>query len=202
MDTSGSDTDTPVTELPPEAEAQLRALIAEQNARRAEEDRAARERRRLWLTHHWASEYDRCAVVGGRHVCRRCLTLYPIAIAVLIASLAGLPPWPERLDVWFIWLLCIPATADFLAEKLLGVAYSPRRQIAVTALVAVALGRGLAHEVDDRWSWLFWGPVLVFGGLWFVAAVVHAQRAMFQDALERSRASGDLAEPQEFQGDV
>lgn len=193
-------------ELPPEAEAKLQALIAEQQERRVQEERDARAKRNLWFTHHWPDEYERCAVVGGRHVCRRCLVLYPIAIAVMIASLAGLPPWPERLDAWFIWLLCIPATLDFLAEKVLDARYDPRRQVAVTALVAVALGRGLAHEIDDRWSWLFWGPVLVFGGIWFVAAVMKAQRTMFADALERSlaqrgaEASGDDLDGPEAEG--
>ncbi len=187
--------DGEVPQLPPEAEARLQALIAEQQARREAEEDAARARRRLWLAHHWPGEYERCAVIGGRHVCRRCLVLYPIAIAVMIASLAGLAPWPERFDVWFIWLLCVPATVEFLAEKLRGSAYSPARQVVVTALVAVALGRGLAHEIDDRWSWLFWGPVLVYGAIWFAAAVIETQRRVFQEALEASRRSGDMAGP-------
>lgn len=174
------------TELPPEAEAKLRALQAKQSERRAAEAADRRARRGLWLTHHWPDEYDRCAVVGGRHVCRRCLTLYPIAIAVAIAGLAGFAPWPESIDVWMIWLLCIPATIEFLAEKLLDVLYNPRRQIAVTALVGLALGRGLSYEIDDRWSWEFWGPVLVFCTIWFVAAAVKAQRHYFSNALEHS----------------
>ena len=174
------------TTLPPEAEAELQALIAAQEARRDEEAATARATHTLWLSHHWPDEYERCAVIGRRHVCRRCLVLYPLAIAAMIASLAGFQPWPERLDAWFIWLLCIPATLDFLAEKLRDVPYDPRRQVVVTALTAVALGRGLAHELDDRWSWLFWGPVLVYGGIWFAAAVVKMQRTMFAEALEQS----------------
>ena len=134
------DIDLEVPELPPEAEARLSALIAEQQARRVEEDDAARAKRSLWLSHHWPDEYERCAVVGGRHVCRRCLVLYPIALVVMALSLAGFAPWPEAYDVWFIWLLCVPATLDFMAEKLLGVDYSARRQIVVTALVALAFG--------------------------------------------------------------
>ena len=183
-----------IPELPPEAEAELQALMAQQRTRREAEDQARAARKNLWLTHHWPGEYERCAVVGRRHVCRRCLVLYPIALAVAIASLGGLPPWPERLDVWFIWLLCVPATLDFLAEKLLTVPYSPRRQVVVTALVAVAFGRGLAHEIDDRWSGLFWGPVLVFGGIWFAAALFRAQRTTFEQALEASLEHGDFAD--------
>ncbi len=189
--------DGEIPELPPEAEARLQALIAEQQQRRAAEEDAARARRGLWLSHHWPGEHHRCAVIGGRPVCRRCLVLYPIAIGVAIASLAGLAPWPARLDVWLIWLLCIPATLEFLAEKLRGVAYSPRRQVVVTAIVALALGRGLAHEIEDRWSWLFWGPVLVYGSIWFAAAVIEVQRRMFRQALAASRESGDMASPED-----
>ena len=63
----------------------------------------------------------------------------------------------------------------------------------VTALVALAFGRGLAIEIDDRWSWAFWGPVLVFCSIWFAAALHRAQRTMFEQALEASLADGDLA---------
>lgn len=181
------------TELPPEAEARLQALMAEQRARREVENQATHERRSLWRTHHWANEYDRCATVGGRHVCRRCLTLYPIALAVMALSLAGVPPWPASLDVWFVWGLCLPATLEFVAEKLADVPYSARRQVVVTALVAIAVGRGLAYEIDDRWSWIFWGPVLVFGSIWFLAAVTKARNLMFERALEASLESGEMS---------
>ncbi len=170
-------------------------MIAEQRARRAEEERARRVRKNMWLTHHWPEEYDRCAQVRGRHLCRRCLILYPLALTVMGLALAGVHPWPESSDVWIIWGLCIPATLEFLAEKLLGVTYSARRQVVVTALVAVALGRGLAYEIDDRWSWNFWGPVFVFGGIWFAAAVYRAQQTMMQQALEASLRDGDLSNP-------
>ena len=178
------------TDLPPEAEARLRQLQAVQKIRRDAEARERQSRRALWLSHHWQDEYDRCAVIAGHHVCRRCLVLYPVAIAVLIASYAGVTPWPESLDRWFIWLLCIPATFDFLAEKLAGVPYNAWRQTIVTALVALALGRGLRYEIDDRWSWNFWGPVLVFGTIWFVAAVYLAQQSMMQKALNVSSEFG------------
>jgi hypothetical protein len=183
----------PDSSLPPEAEARLQALIAEQQQRRAVDDDAHQKRRAMWRTHHWPEEYDRCTIVRGRHVCRRCLTLYPIAIAVMVLSVVGVPPWPERLDVWFVWGLCIPATVDFVSEKLADVPYSPRRQIVATALVGVALGRGLAHEIDDRWTWTFWGPVLVFGSVWFLAAVARARNTMFEQALEASLESGELS---------
>jgi hypothetical protein len=126
----------------------------------------------MWLSHHWPDELDRCVVLGGRHVCRRCLVLYPLALAVAIASLVGLPPWPEALDLWFIWGLCIPATLEFMAEQIRVIDYSARRQTIATLMLAPALGRGMAHELDDSWSWEFWGPVLVFCAAWFIATLV------------------------------
>ena len=105
-------------------------------------------------------------------MCRRCLVLYPLALAVAIASLVGLPPWPEALDLWFIWGLCIPATLEFMAEQIRVIDYSARRQTIATLMLAPALGRGMAHELDDSWSWEFWGPVLVFCAAWFIATLV------------------------------
>lgn len=132
-------------------------------------------------------------MVGETHVCRRCLTLYPIAFVVLALSFAGLSPWPSALDSVMIWVLCIPATVEFVAEKLWGVLYNGRRQILVTALVALALGRGFAHELDERWSLDFWGPVAVFGTIWFLAAVYRARNNMFEQALAGSREYGPEA---------
>lgn len=172
--------------LPPEAEAAMAALLAEQRRARAEEDARRRARRNLWLTHHWPDEYDRCAVVARRHVCRRCLALYPLALLVAAAVATGIVDWPTALDPWLVWVLCIPATIEFLAEKLVGVAYDARRQVVVTLAVAVALGRGLALELDERWSPTFWGPVVVFGSIWFLAAASAARRSLFEAALEAS----------------
>ena len=148
------------------------AALAEIEARRAED--AARAG--LWLSHHPPDEYDRCTVIAGRHVCRRCLALYAASLAVAVVMLAGVTLWPARFDLWVIWLLCLPATVDFVGEQLGWFAYSPRRQLAVTLLLGPALGAGFAHELADRWTWEFWGPVLVFCTVWFVAALVGRHR--------------------------
>jgi hypothetical protein len=151
---------------------EFKRAVAAFNVRETQH-RASRD---MWLAHHWHDEYDRCVVVGRRHVCRRCLILYPLALLVAAASLAGQPPWPETLDLWLIWGLCIPATVDFVAEQIGVVRYSATRQTIVTLLMAPALGQGFAHELDDSWSWEFWGPVLVFCTLWFVAATAFRTR--------------------------
>ena len=144
-------------------------------------DMQRRERERLadkhmWHAHHWPDEYDRCVHIGDRPVCRRCLTLYPAAIAVAIAYLGGLLLWPVSADPWLIWALCIPASVDFVLEQLGVIRYSARRQLITTAMLAPALGRGMGYELADTWSWEFWGPVIVFCNVWFWATTAGKRR--------------------------
>lgn len=153
--------------LPGDAQARFDAKVAEILDRRRDDA----GRKALWRTHHHPDQYERCTVVGGRHVCRRCATLYPVAFLVAALTLAGWSPWPEHLDLWIIWLACLPATVDFVGEQLGWFRYSARRQFAVTLVLAPALGRGIGHELQDSWSWEMWGPVLVFCTLWFLVAI-------------------------------
>ena len=53
----------------------------------------------MWLSHHWPPDYDRCAVVAGLHVCRRCLVLYPLARVVDAGR--GLGWWS---DAWALFM--------------------------------------------------------------------------------------------------
>ena len=46
----------------------------------------------LWLTHHHDDQLDRCAVVAGHHVCRRCLWFWP-ATAAFVAELLEDPDY-------------------------------------------------------------------------------------------------------------
>ena len=43
----------------------------------------------LWLSHHYPGQYDRCVVVGRRHLCRRCAVMYPFAVLVGVIALLG-----------------------------------------------------------------------------------------------------------------
>ncbi|MGI9600625.1 MAG: hypothetical protein ACR2QE_01980 [Acidimicrobiales bacterium] len=153
-------------------EARFGEAVQAMDQRRAEE----RARRGLWLSHHHPEQFDRCVRIGRHHVCRRCLTLYGVSLVVVIFSLAGLPPWPARLDTIFIWGLSVVGTMEFVAEQLGWVRYRAWRQVAATTLVALAFGRALAYELEDRWDWYFWGPILVFGTIWFAAARLGARR--------------------------
>lgn len=148
----------------------------------ADRERDHQARRQMWHAHHWPDEYERCVVIGGRPVCRRCLVLYPAAVVTAVLSLAGAGLWPTSLDHWLVWGLCLPATADFVLEQLRIIRYSARRQVVATALLAPALGRGMSHELTDAWSWTFWGPVFTFGTIWFTAALTgRSRRAVVVD---------------------
>jgi len=128
----------------------------------------------LWLSHHFPEHYDRCVVVGTRHLCRRCLALYPLAFAVMAYSLVG--PWPGGLDAWLLVLLPVPAVVEFVLEHLGVIRYQPVRQVLSTIPLAVALGRGFAIYVEDPTSRLFWGVVLVYGSVCVAASVWGARR--------------------------
>ena len=64
----------------------------------------------------------------------------------------------------------VEAAADRLASALRQM--EGGRQFVATALTAIPLGRGMSYEFDHRWSWYFWGPLLVFGTIWFAATII------------------------------
>jgi hypothetical protein len=145
-------------------------------ARLRRRQEAEQGRRQLWHAHHWPTDYPtHCVRIGSRHWCRRCLSLYPLGILVAFLSALGAPPWPPSVDPAMIWLLCLPGTVAFVGEAVGVFAYRARWQMAATLITAVAFGRGLGYELDQRWSPEFWQPVAVFGGIWFLASVFRAQ---------------------------
>lgn len=154
------------------------AIAAERTVRQRHEHAS----RTLWRTHHWPEHYERCATIRGHLVCRRCSWMYSISFAVAFLGLVGVEPWPARLDGPLIWLLAAPATIEFVLGELTEVRYDARRQAAVTALLALAMGRGMAYELQEFGSPFFWGPVLSLGPLWFLAALIGWRRRTGQYA--------------------
>ena len=139
-------------------------------------ERDYKGRRHLWLTHHWPDDYpQRCARIGSRHVCRRCSALYPMGFLVAFLAAAGYPLWPTSWDPIAIWILCLPATVAYVGEAIGLFGYSPRWQVGAMLITATAFGRGLGYELTQRWSPEFWQPVVVFGGIWFLATVFGLQ---------------------------
>lgn len=129
----------------------------------------------MWLSHHWPSGYDRCAVVAGRHVCRRCLVLYPVALLTgILVSLGSW--WSPVLDPWVLWLLPMPGVVEFVLDNLGAIRYSPVRQMVLSALGAMAAGVGYVRYLDHNTDPLVWGVVLAYGGICLAGAVVGARR--------------------------
>jgi len=124
--------------------------------------------RPLWLSHHHADQADRCVRVGGLAVCRRCLVLYPIALVAAVAGALG-ARWPVSLDRTLLWLLPIPAVLDLLADAL-GHRHVPRRQVAATMLLAVAMGVAWLRTRTQPGDGLVWSVVGTYGVL-AVAAI-------------------------------
>jgi len=151
------------------------AEVAERRSAEAEHTRAYRQ---LWLAHHWPHRYERCTVIGGRHVCRRCLWFYATSLLTLAVAPLGVSPWPASWDYVMVWLLSLPATTEFIGGELGWWRYNARRQVVVTFVLGLAVGRGFYAELTEPGNWTFWGPVLLFGSLWFsVAAMQWARNA-------------------------
>lgn len=128
----------------------------------------------MWLAHHYPEDYDRCVVIGRSHVCRRCLALYPLALVVLLVCLAI---QPERsLELGALVILSLPAVVELVLEQLGVLRYSPRRQVAVTLLLAVGLGAGFAIYLDDQLDRGFWAVVLLYSAICIAAVVAGRLR--------------------------
>lgn len=146
----------------------------------------------LWLSHHWAHDFDRCIQVRGRMVCRRCAVLYPVGL-LTAAALAIAGTDASSVPAWLLWLLPLPAVVEWTGEHLGWLRPSPRRLVVVTGLLAVACGGLYVRYLDDHTDAAFLGVFGVYGAWCIAVAVVGARRR---------RASGDRSEPSEVLGEV
>jgi len=130
----------------------------------------------MWLSHHWPADYDRCAVVGGLHLCRRCLVLYPVALlTALVISIGSW--WPHRIDAWVLWLLPLPGVIEFVLDNLRLIRYSPPRQVLLSGAGAVAAGIGYVRYLDDAVDALVWSVVGVYSTICVLGVVIgHLRR--------------------------
>ena len=130
----------------------------------------------MWLAHHDPGHYDRCAVIGGTPVCRRCLVLYPVALVTGIALSLG-SWWPHGIDVWVLWLFPLPGVIEFILDNLGVITYSPVRQMALSAAGAVAAGVGYVRYLDHTTDPLVWTVVGVYTAVCVAAVVIGSPRA-------------------------
>ncbi|MFM7062055.1 MAG: hypothetical protein ACKO04_00980 [Actinomycetes bacterium] len=148
-----------------------------------------RARTSRWLAHHGPEHLERCTVVAGHHVCRRCLVLYPAAVltGVLVALLA--PGAPGPLAVVSMWLLPVPAVVDWTLEHLGMVAWSRRRQVVVTLLAAPALGVALAAHAHEPFTHTAVVPMAFWTLVCLTAAMAGAARRDPDDWRRRHEAA-------------
>jgi hypothetical protein len=133
--------------------------------------------RRLWLSHHQAAQLDRCAVIAGRHVCRRCLLLWPLTFAALGLAMAGLR-WPRSADDLLLVVLPLPAVVEFVLEHAGRWRYRWARQLAVTVPLAAALGVGFDRYLHRPGDSLWWSVVAVYGVVCAGAAALANRRTV------------------------
>jgi peptidoglycan/LPS O-acetylase OafA/YrhL len=129
----------------------------------------------MWLAHHYPEDYDRCVVIGRSHVCRRCLALYPLTAVVLAICLVTQPG--RTAEIAALAVLSLPATVELVLEQLGVLAYSARRQVGVTLLLALGLGSGFAAYLDNQLDPAFWGIVVLYTSVCLVAVVVGRHRS-------------------------
>ncbi len=127
----------------------------------------------MWLSHHDPGGYDRCVLVAGRPVCRRCLVLYPLSFVVLVV--ARVMQWPGRIEAVALVALPLPAVAEFVLEHRGTIRYSPARQVLVTIPLAVALGAGFDRYLDRQTDPVFWSTVVAYTGICLWSALSHGR---------------------------
>jgi hypothetical protein len=133
--------------------------------------------RAVWLSHHHPDQLERCVVIGGRPVCRRCLFLWPLTFVALCLSFAGVR-WPRSADDLFLVVLPLPAVAEFVLEHAGRWPYRRRLQALVSVPLAAALGVGFDRYLHHPGDGLWWSVVGVYGAVCLGAAVLANRRAL------------------------
>ena len=129
----------------------------------------------MMLSHHFPEDYDRCAVVAGFHVCRRCLVLYPVALVAGVAISLG-SWWPDSLNPWVLWLFPLPGVVEFVLDNLELIDYSPVRQMWLSAAGALAAGVGYSMYLQDTFASTVWAVVAVYTTVCVLGCIVVNRR--------------------------
>jgi hypothetical protein len=71
-----------------------------------------------------------------------------------------------------LWLLPLPAIAEFVSEHIAGTKYRPRRQAALSAIGGIAFGRGMARYLADPGDRLFWAVSITYSLVMVIAVAI------------------------------
>jgi len=129
----------------------------------------------MYLSHHWPEDYDRCAVVGGLHVCRRCLVLYPVAFVTGVAISLG-SWWPDGIDPWVLWLFPLPGVIEFVLDNVGVIDYEPKRQMWLSGAGAIAAGVGYSRYLEDTFDSTVWAVVAVYTTICVLGVIIGHRR--------------------------
>lgn len=129
----------------------------------------------MYLSHHWPADYDRCAVVGGFHICRRCLVLYPVAFVTGVLISIG-SWWPDSWNPAVLWLFPLPGVIEFVLDNVGAIRYSPVRQMWLSGAGAIAAGVGYAMYLEDTFDTTVWAVVAVYTTVCVAGVVIGHYR--------------------------
>jgi uncharacterized membrane protein len=130
----------------------------------------------FWLSHHRLEDVHKCFVVGGIHICSRCLGTYPVLFATLVVQLKRpFAPVVLPYDPWLFFVLPLPALVDWAASQFSWWRGNNALRFLSGCVLGVGLGRcvyvNMRHPGDVR--------VLVqVAGLSIIAGIVWGLRQM------------------------
>ena len=113
-----------------------------------------------WLSHHREDHAERCLRVGGWHLCRRCLALWPACFAVLVAGVVH--GWDVagvgELAGWLVLPMAEYAWVHAGAGN-----YAAWRVWPLGALLGAGLGRAFHRYVLEPADPVAWGALIAVG---------------------------------------
>ena len=130
----------------------------------------------LALAHHWPSENDRCTKIGTHYVCRRCVVLWPIALASgLIFAMLATGSFSRSTTL--LVALCLPACVDFCLDNLAAIKYSPLRMQLLSIPLALGVGLGFARYFRNPSDASFWIVGIAFSAICGACALFGAHQS-------------------------
>ncbi|HEY3450834.1 MAG TPA: DUF2085 domain-containing protein [Myxococcales bacterium] len=125
----------------------------------------------FFLSHHPASQYQRCVRVAGLHLCARCLGLYPVMFAMIAAQIALKAPLSWPYDTSVALLLPAPTMLDWARGRFDPLAGSNFSRVTTGILLGISLGRTLyLHLVNPGFPL----SMAQLGAIGAIAVVVEA----------------------------